>query len=419
VTSYGARGDGTSDDTAAVQSALKAVAGKQLALAFPAGTYKVSKLILPAGVTLVGEGAASWLQGKLEINGTSQLSDLKIGADGSATRFVNGATDTLLERVTFVGGGGFADGEDGSVVRFGWGRRASFITFRDCTIGADSRDADGVSLVDNGWSGATYHDLSWENCHFLGSPCMSFECIQRADGVHAQTTGYYHIDLTGCVFEPAGAEAISYDTGGGTAGDSTVSNCTIKGSGINAAYPWHQGVEFNHVTNMRFTNNTVYRTRGAMLNLSGSAAQSCGNVFSGNTFDTTVNKIAMAPAASATIANMNGVRGAQFTDNTLTTNVGGQMVCTHNSSHNVFLRDKMTDTRAQAGAHQALWLSDASSDNTFEGCRFDSPVKYGIVRIVKSSTATTIKDSIFVSHGQTAVSVDSGLAIMLSGNVYQ
>jgi hypothetical protein len=56
VRDYGARGDGVSDDTAAVSSALAAANGATLL--FPAGTYLLSSIVVPAGaqVRIVGEG---------------------------------------------------------------------------------------------------------------------------------------------------------------------------------------------------------------------------------------------------------------------------------------------------------------------------------------------------------------------------
>jgi hypothetical protein len=183
VASYGAKGNGVSDDTAAVTAALKANAGKDVGVYFPAGTYVVSTITLPAGVTLIGAAAnTTWLEGQISVAGQSNLSDLQLGVAGHALRFVNGASHTTFAGVDFVGGG--STGSDGCVISFYGGGAASFISFDNCTIGADPYSGDGVSICDDGWSGATYHDLVWQDCHFLGSPRMTFECIQRADGVH-------------------------------------------------------------------------------------------------------------------------------------------------------------------------------------------------------------------------------------------
>ncbi|KAG2176475.1 hypothetical protein INT43_005715 [Umbelopsis isabellina] len=56
VKGFGAKGDGSTDDTAAIQSVLNAYAGCKI-IYFPAGTYIISSTVtVPAGSRLVGEG---------------------------------------------------------------------------------------------------------------------------------------------------------------------------------------------------------------------------------------------------------------------------------------------------------------------------------------------------------------------------
>ena len=49
---YGAKGDGTSDDTAALSAALTAAAKADSGVYIPAGVYKVSTLSIPDGITV-------------------------------------------------------------------------------------------------------------------------------------------------------------------------------------------------------------------------------------------------------------------------------------------------------------------------------------------------------------------------------
>lgn len=58
VRAFGARGDGQSDDTCAIQRALDEAAGTATAVWFPMGTYRVKTLRIPSGVALTGN--ASW-----------------------------------------------------------------------------------------------------------------------------------------------------------------------------------------------------------------------------------------------------------------------------------------------------------------------------------------------------------------------
>ena len=48
----------------------------------------------------------SWLKGRLSFGGDNRVSDLRVGRDGAATRFTDGAAHTVFRRVAFVGGGG-------------------------------------------------------------------------------------------------------------------------------------------------------------------------------------------------------------------------------------------------------------------------------------------------------------------------
>jgi hypothetical protein len=71
VTAFGARGDGTGDDTAAVRAALAAAAasGRWATVFFPAGTYPVDHLVVPARVSLRGAGLRATVLRNREASG--------------------------------------------------------------------------------------------------------------------------------------------------------------------------------------------------------------------------------------------------------------------------------------------------------------------------------------------------------------
>ena len=421
VREFGAKGDGKKDDTAAIRAALKASVAKGRTLSFTTGTYRVSSLLLPARAKLAGAGAGrTWIKGRVEASGGDRLKDLMVGVAGSSFRFVNGARDVLFERVSFVGGGGSSDALiDSGVIRFHEGRRASFITFRACTIGRNSADGNGVTLVDRGRPDATYHDIVFERCHFLASPRMSFEAIQRPSGDEAITTGYHGIDLIGNVFDPAGSEAISYDADGGLAGHSLVSGNVIMGAGTNAAYQWGQGVEFNGVEGMRFVNNRVYRCRGAMINHQGVVGAVTDNTFTGNVFDSTVSHIKSKPSAWSGVIEFLNVNGSQFADNIVRTNVGGQQVVLYGSSDNGFARNELTDERPAPLARASAWLTANSLRNTFDGNRFEAANEWGTFCAYQGSDFNIVSNCTFVTHGGRALDLDPGLTLTLVNNTYR
>lgn len=416
VKSFGAKGDGATDDTAAVRSALAATAGQGVAVTLPPGTYVVGSLVVPQGSTLLGQGTGtSWIKGRVEIGGRVRVADLQLGVDGAALRFANGAAHTLFERVSFVGGGGVDSGEDQGVIRFAGGRSASSIAFVDCAIGANSANGNGVSMVSYGWSGATYRDISWRRCHFASSPRMTFEVIQRFDGAHAPSDGYRRIDLIDCEFEPSGSETISYDAIG-DGGYSTISGCTFKGAGWNRAYPYGQGIEFNGATAMRFVGNTVYRCRGAMINHSGGDGVTTGTVIAHNLFDGTVTHITAVPTRPTQTIYFNGVSGARFHDNVIRTDVGGELAYIDSSSDDLFAHNSWTDERPAGSAFACLVLTDASRAVTFDGERFTTAAAGAAAYVQSGTTGTLFKDCVFVlTAGATPVRYDPGLTVEMSG----
>jgi len=379
----------------------------------------VTKLVLPAGVRVAGAGEqATWLKGALEVNSDSAFRDLTLGVAGRALRFVNGARDVLFERVTFVGGGGMASGEDQGVIRFSGQRHAHSITFRDCTVGANAADGNGVSIVSYAWEGGTYDHILFERVHFLSSPRMTVEVIQRSDGVHPASDGYDHIDFVDCVFEPAGSEALSFDTSNGSAGFSTVQGCLFKGSGTNPVYPWGQTVEFNRVVGMTFVGNTLARARGAMLNWSGRPGVDCQTVVSGNTFDTTLVYAAVTPDNLTQVIYMNGVQGAVVRDNLVRTDAGAGPMYLSGVCGSTFAGNRWLDLRPVTTSPVA-YVTDASCDNLFAGELFSSAYRYGTLVFKNGADRNTVRGCTFVNGGTRPVSVEAGLTVTLADNVVQ
>lgn len=91
VKDFGAKGDGVTDDTAAIQAAINAASGKQLVL--PSGIYNISgTLILMGSIYVVGHGQCTIRQS--QTNTTS----IRIGDGTLANRF----GDVSIENITFT-----------------------------------------------------------------------------------------------------------------------------------------------------------------------------------------------------------------------------------------------------------------------------------------------------------------------------
>lgn len=90
VRSYGATGNGATDDTTAVQAALTAAAGKSLY--FPPGLYLLSaKLLLTGGVTIYGAG-----QGVSELRWTAAAASRGIALSSSSAAAMHVVRDICL-----------------------------------------------------------------------------------------------------------------------------------------------------------------------------------------------------------------------------------------------------------------------------------------------------------------------------------
>lgn len=73
VRTFGARGDGSGDDTVAIQKAIdEAEAGKGSIVFFPSGIYVVSQITLRQGISLIGSGINPRPMGLEQSSGRSQ-----------------------------------------------------------------------------------------------------------------------------------------------------------------------------------------------------------------------------------------------------------------------------------------------------------------------------------------------------------
>ena len=96
VTSYGAIGNGISDDTAGIQAAINAAAaGKATIVWFPAGVYRITApLVLPLKVSLLGAGSGT----------DAGASIIRAGVSMTSMLVLNDAANSSIEGLAFDGG---------------------------------------------------------------------------------------------------------------------------------------------------------------------------------------------------------------------------------------------------------------------------------------------------------------------------
>jgi len=291
VKDYGGKGDGVTDDYAAVSKACAAASAVGGTVYLPAGTYLMNtRLTVPVRVSIKGDGLGSWLKGPVTVGSSSTYADVKIGRDGYAC-YVGGVSGVTFSRVRFTGGGGDYNSTwpyyDSNVVSIG-GANVSNILFDGCEIERNSgvEDATHSHHFDNVfiWSGVNtgqplVHDVLFKNTHFgvsngtaTGAPSFNFEIFEDYTAA-TRVQGFHDINFEGCTFEAAEAASIDY-SGSTLSSDATTPNsgyshvigCTFKGNGAGSNPTWTNDITVEKGAGyITATGNTFYRGDGCSV----------------------------------------------------------------------------------------------------------------------------------------------------------
>lgn len=323
VIDFGATGDGTTNDSKAIQTAINSAALTGAVVEIPPGTYIIgTKLTMNKPIHLRGSGWKTILKAKnslndhlIEFTGASQamfgavISDLKL--DGNQANqssgdiiYAFGAIQCQFERVWFEkpyanalrlhqdGGGGF-----------GHHNRITSCTFTNGSTSAgdgraiyfDSNDENFVHACDfetNGRFAASEPNHIYDKCGLQTITNCAF--VNGATGVKFESI---YSKAVGCTFDGTKNHSIRIN------GDKNiVSGCTIQDPGNNGEVAnidglWIDNVAFNCVTGCMF--NTNGATRSGVNFANGATNNLCvGNIFGG-----TYTTGARIPGSGNTIAN--------------------------------------------------------------------------------------------------------------------
>jgi len=409
VRAKGAVGNGTTNDTAALRSALSAAVEKHTGIYVPRGVYRISRLDLPDGVVVAGASRSkTWLKGGLTFGSHTTICDLKIGDRGVSLRNRRGATYTTFVRCRLRGGGGA--GTDAPVVMLGGAsgnNSLNHVTFRSCQVernlGAEnwSRNAYGrgfnnITVHENAAPGGSHIGyLRFIGCrvgvsngsggHDTGSPRAGIEVWSSKPRAVAQ--GWHHLVIRGCTFEATDrfcVDLADFPTASGRhlAGPALIEDNVIKGAGWGpGAHPWSYSICLEAPRDVTIRGNTIYAAH--LTTIAGS--YSAGTVIERNVIDLTVpngvtqtgdeavvlkgkgsvfrKNVLKAGPGSGALLYLKRSTGARVVDNRLhdrRTSDNPAMVVLFDASGSVISENRFS-TAAQTAPR--IVISGASSDN--------------------------------------------------------
>jgi len=284
VKDFGATGDGSTDDTTALQAAFTAGANKNVII--PSGTYIFTALTIPSNSTIIGRGGVLKYKDNTATadpniayypvltNTTTNVRLLNVEIDGNSTNNTPGSPGALWVADMFtmvsasnitVDGCYFHDGPD------------SGIMFSNCTdskvvnCNIDTTNDAGVYYND-GTGGTTAHTNVISGNTISQTKDSGIAIKRHGEAVTIDGNNIYDCG-NGMTIEDFTATAM------GDPDRFIVSNNVIWGIGtITNHGTAHIGMSIQRCTNSIFTGNLIYACENEAVSFSGSS----GNTFTGN-----------------------------------------------------------------------------------------------------------------------------------------
>ncbi len=290
VKNYGAVGDGTHDDTSAIQGTITAASSSGNGVYFPGGTYIVDGLSVPAQVVLQGVNGISYLK-------TPQppISRLKLKAASANHLIINDDTgvdstgvqirDLMLDTNSLAKSAIYLADEGSSVPRFWFierclivnsgyssGSHGAAVYIGNFNTGCVMRDC---QVVSNAAGAVTQHVAGWDGISWYGSDGL---CEDTYIAAFADAGFYVQGGTADITLLVRGGGSFWCDTGVVVGGHGLVlSDYSIDhnyNDGIYAAYPFKAiGCTFH--SNSVQTNNQWAHINLAASTATGSAVIAC------------------------------------------------------------------------------------------------------------------------------------------------
>jgi parallel beta-helix repeat protein len=292
VYDFGAKGDGVTDDTAAIQNALNA-AGSNNTVLLPPGSFAVTGIAVPSGVTLMGCGAGSILVpaagfssgGNLVVIASNAVNssvqnfavNLPTTYGSSTAVLINtGASFCSVRDVYMTSGGAF--GVDLVQAINCEVERVTILAA--ATIGIESQNGSWNRIIDcyvTGVVGSHHFQITNEvNSEIRG--CRSY--LLTGSGFGMNLNGCSACRITNCFAQDSVAEGINITNS---------SNCVVTGSTVRWTGSQSQdfGISIEASTGGSsslniISNNVVLRSGKSGIAIAGSQTSNAANIVTGN-----------------------------------------------------------------------------------------------------------------------------------------
>ena len=200
VRDYGAAGNGRTDDTGIVQSAITAAAASGGVVYFPAGTYLVGPLTVPAGVVLQGVNGQGYYNATAIVPNVNTQSRLKLKS---------GSTRPLI-----------SPSDDGAVL-------ATHVRIFDLALDCNGLAQPAINLPDRGDSISRFWLV--ERCYVVNSGQSRSGYAVYIGNLNTACTLRDCVILNGTSGSPAGCDGVGWYGQDGLMEDCFIGYCTNTG----------------------------------------------------------------------------------------------------------------------------------------------------------------------------------------------
>ncbi len=455
VKSYGATGNGTTDDSAAIGRALREAARVGGTVYLPPGTYACSTPVtLPNSVRVLGDGDSSWLKGELVFASSDRIEKLRIGAVGrcAVTNAAN-ADGTTFSDCRFHGGGSTED-ENSSVIYLGGNQgNVSRVLFLRCQIERTSYvPPASVSAYANGVGNTiTIHefcylphsghvenitfrdcDLGAFNGHASGALRMILEAYTWDNHTGLVYHGWKGLDFEGCTIEASDTAGLDFAdrqvgaTGKHSSSGVLITGCTFLGAAKNRGSGYGGlPITYECPTGIVITNNLFYATPQQSIggsHVGKGVTDAPALLVQGNTFDMTRSPVGLTHETGQPCINLVGYR-SRVVDNKFIYDTGLGVVIEADVSPavgNVVQGNTFTDRRSSGGEPTIEFTDDhgvGNHDNHVTGNTITNRAAGAAGVITQTGGGTNfVQNNTIYSGSATPFVVQSG-KIVRSGNV--